>query len=148
VTKPSPEKSPVQLFDLLLDLLLSDDMPEAEVARRLRPYIRGSRKEPERLGRRYLISQGDSFTLTATFEQPAFHLYQVTVRLNSAAFAQIKAHAVALPADRTHGAEWKNEWLGLAPKLTVRKGPDRKNAVVARFLGLLPRQKFIVLTRR
>ncbi|MCB2410996.1 hypothetical protein [Hymenobacter lucidus] len=104
MTKPSPEKSPIQLFDLLLDMLLSDEMPETEVARRLKPYIQASRKEPERLGRRFLITQGSYFTLTATFEKPSFGLYQVTARLNSQAFAQIKTYALALPKEFATGA--------------------------------------------
>lgn len=145
---PAPEKSPVQLFDLLVELLLTKEMPEVLVASRLKPFVQGSRREPERLGRTYLISKGPYFTSTATFEKPSFNLYQLTVRLTPAAYAQMKAHARALPSVPETGAVWKNSWLGFWPKLTVSRGDISPQAVTARFMGGLPGQKFIVLTRR
>jgi hypothetical protein len=144
---PAPEKTPVQLFDLLLELLLTKDMPEVLVASRLKPFVQGSRREPERLGRRYLIMRGTEFQLTATFEKPTFALYQVTARLTPAAYAQIKAHARALPALPGTRAVWSNSWLGLVPSLVVSRGAAPRAAVTARFVGVLPGQKFIVLTR-
>ena len=144
---PTPEKSPAELFDVLIELLLTKDMPEVLVASRLKPFVQGSRREPERLGRTYLISKGPYFTLTATFEKPSFSLYQITARLTPAAYAQIKTHAQALPSDPSTGATWKNSWLGLLPKLVVNRGDAFKHAVSARFVGGLPAQKFIILTR-
>lgn len=141
------ENSPVQLFDLLVQLLQAQDMPEELVASRLEPFAQGSRREPERLGRRYLINQGPYFTLTATFEKPSFRLYQVTVRLTPPAYAQIKAHAQALPAMLPAGASWKNSWFSLWPKLEVSLGDAPRQVVTARFMGGLPGQKFVVLTR-
>jgi hypothetical protein len=147
VTKPTVEKTPVQLFDLLLDLLLTEDMPQATVAQRVKPFIRAARLVPEQLGRVYYIMQGPYFQLTATFEKPSFRLYQVTARLNADAFAQIKHHAQAMPAHPTSGARWENKWLGFWPKLTItRESPVRRSAT-ARFLGLLPGKKLLVLTR-
>ena len=143
---PTPEKSPAKLFDLLIELLLTTDMPEVLVASRLKPFVQGSRREPERLGRTYLISKGPYFTLTATFEKPSFSLYQVTARLTPAAYAQIKAHARTLPSV-SPTATWKNSWLGLWPQLVVNRGDASKHAVTARFMGGLPAQKFITLTR-
>ncbi|GAB3323183.1 hypothetical protein ACFQT0_27525 [Hymenobacter humi] len=140
-------KTPVHLFDLLIELLLTKDMPEVLVASRLKPFVQGSRREPERLGRTFLISKGPYFTLTATFEKPSFSLYQITARLTPAAYAQIKTHAQALPLVPTTGATWKNSWLGLWPKLVVNRGEASQHAVTARFMGGLPAQKFIILTR-
>lgn len=144
---PAPDQSPVHFFDALLNLLLNDHMTEAEVRRQLKPFTRAFRQEAQRVGRRYLVAQGSYFTLTATFEKPSFYLYQVTARLTPQSFALIKAHALTLPAVPSAGAAWQNDWLGLAPKLTVSRGNTARQAVVARFVGLLPRQKFIVLTR-
>ncbi|MCI1189762.1 hypothetical protein MON38_20255 [Hymenobacter sp. DH14] len=141
---PNPEKTPVQLFDLLLELMLTKDMPEVLVASRLKSFVQGSRREPERLGRTYFICKGLYFTLTATFEKPSFCLYQITARLTPTAYAHIKAHAQALPQP---GTVWKNSWLGLWPQLQVSRGDASRPAVTARFMGLLPGQKFIVLTR-
>lgn len=144
---PTSEKSPVQLFDLLLDLLLTKEMPEVLVASRLKPFVQGSRREPERLGRTYLIGKSPSFTLTATFEKPSFSLYQVTMRLTAPAYAQIKAHAQALSTARRGGTVWKNSWLGLWPTLVLSPDNTSTPTVTARFMGVLPGQKFIVLTR-
>ncbi|WP_188548868.1 hypothetical protein [Hymenobacter qilianensis] len=141
------EKSPVQLFDLLVELLLSKDVPEKLVASRLKPFVRASRPEPDRLGRKFLITQGPGFQLTATFEKPTFDLYQVTARLTPAAYAQIKAHAQALASVPKTGAAWKNSWLGLWPQWKVSRGDAPRQAVTARFMGVLPGQKFIVFTR-
>ncbi|MCB2380291.1 hypothetical protein LGH70_22055 [Hymenobacter sp. BT635] len=144
---PSPDKTPVQLFDLLVELLLTTDMPEVLVASRLKPFVQGTRREPERLGRTYFICKGPYFTLTATFEKPSFSLYQITARLTPPAYDQIKAHAQALPLMPPAGAVWKNSWFGLWPKLDMSRGDALRPAVTARFMGLLPGQKFIVLTR-
>lgn len=148
MSKSPAEKTPVQLFDLLVQLLLAKDMPEEVVASRLKPFVQGSRREPERLGRTFLITKGPSFTLTATFEKPSFNLYQVTARLSPVAYARIKAHAQALPALLPAGAVWKNSWLGLFPKLEVSLAEGPRQAVTARFMGGLPGQKFIILTRK
>lgn len=147
MSKSPAEKSPVQLFDLLLELLLTQAMPEERVASRLSPFAQGARREPERFGRRYLINQGPYFTVTATFETPSFALYQFTARLTPVAYAQIKAHAQALPLVPAARVIWKNRWLGLWPTLEVSRGDAPRPAVTARFMGVLPGQKFIVLTR-
>ena len=147
MTTPIIEKTPVQLFDLLLDLLLTEDMPQAAVAQRLKPFIRGGRLMPERLGWVYYIMKGPYFQLTAAFERPSFRLYQVTARFNPEAFAQIKEHAQALPILPTGGAKWENKWFGFWPKLTLTRQGNVKTFVTARFMGLLPGRKLIVLTR-
>jgi hypothetical protein len=144
---PSQNSTPTELFDLLLEFLLAEDMPQATVSRRLKGFIHAARQVPERLGRTYLIAQGAGFQLTATFEKPSFRLYQITARLSPQVFAEMKAHAQQLPALPNGNATWKNEWLGLWPKLTVQHEGASQKGVSARFLGLLPSQKFIVLTR-
>lgn len=147
MTKPAVEKTPVQLFDLLLELLLTQDMPQATVASRLKPFIRASRLVPEQLGRTYYITEGPYFKLTAVFEKPSFNLYQVTARLQPAAYAQMKAYAHSMPDTPAYGAKWQNKWLGLWPKLTLQTSGAVKKSATARFMGLVPRQKLIVLTR-
>ncbi|WP_460623589.1 hypothetical protein [Hymenobacter tenuis] len=141
------EKTPTQLFDLLVELLLAEEMPQPVVARRLQPFIAAARLVPEQLGRTYYIMQGPYGQLTATFEKPSFRLYQVTARLVPAAYAQIKEHAQALPAGPAWASRWENKWLGLWPRLVVSSNGTVRKSVKARFLGLLPKQKFIVLTR-
>ncbi|RYU84800.1 hypothetical protein [Hymenobacter persicinus] len=148
MSKSPIEKSPVQLFDLLVELLLAKDMPEVVVASRLKPFVYATRKEPDRLGRKFLILKGAGFQLTATFEKPSFNLYQVTARLTPSAYAQIKAHAQALASVTQTEMVWSNSWFGLWPALKVSRGDAPRQAVTARFMGLLPGQKFIVLTRR
>lgn len=147
MSKFPAETTPVQLFDLLVELLLHKDVPQVLVASRLKPFIRATRQEPDRLGRKYLITQGAGFQLTATFEKPTFDLYQVTARLTPTSYAQIKAHAQALPAVPGIRVVWRNSWLGLWPKLEVSRGNAPRAAVTARFIGMLPGQKFIILTR-
>lgn len=147
VTNLSPEKTPVQLFDVLLELLLTEDMPQPVVARRLQAFLTAARLVPEQLGRTYYIMQGPCGQLTATFEKPSFRLYQVTARLTPAAYAQMKQHAQALPASPAYASRWQNKWLGWWPRLVVTSPGAGAKTVMARFLGLLPKQKFIVLTR-
>ncbi|MBJ6111763.1 hypothetical protein JAO73_22265 [Hymenobacter sp. BT523] len=147
MSKNAVVKPPAQLFDLLLELLLAQDMPQPLVASRLKPFIQASRLVPEQLGRTYLILQGAGFQLTATFEKPSFRLYQVTARLAPEVFAHMKEHAQALTPGPEVAVSWKNQWLGLWPKLTVQPHSNPQNGVSARFMGWLPAQKFIVLTR-
>jgi hypothetical protein len=130
----------------LLKLLQADAMPEAVVVRQLKAFVRATRRVPERLGRTYLISKGTDFQLTAVFEKPAWNLYQVTLRLTPAAYEQVRAHALALAA-ATPEATWQNAWLGLLPKLVVRLPGASPRPVTARFTGLLPNLKVVVLTR-
>lgn len=142
------ESSP-RLFDLLLTLLLAENMPEATVVQRLKAVAKATRHMPERLGRKYLIIKGAQFQLTAVFEKPTFNLYQVTLRLLPAAYAQVKAHARVLPTANPNGpvAEWHDEWFGLLPMLVVHQPGLGTRRVTARFTGLLPGFKFVVLTR-
>lgn len=141
------EKTSVHLFDLLLELLLAEEMPQPIVAGRLKPFVQASRQVPEQLGRTYLITQGAGFQLTATFEKPSFRLYQVTARLSPEVFAHMKKHAQTLTIGAEVTVSWKNQWLGLWPKLTVQLHSNPHKGVSARFMGWLPTQKFIVLTR-
>jgi hypothetical protein len=137
------DESPTRLFDLLLALLLAENMPEATVVQRLKAVAKVTRHMPERLGRKYLVIKGTQFQLTAVFEKPSFNLYQVTLRLQSAAYAQVKAHARALPAVNPTGqiAEWRNDWFGLLPQLLVRPpAPGIRRVTV-------PNLRFVVLTR-
>lgn len=145
--KTAVKKTPTQLFDLLVELLLAEDMPQATVANRLQPFVQASRLVPEKLGRTYLITQGAGFQLTATFEKPSFRLYQVTARLTSGVYNQMKEHAQTLTTGSGGRVTWKNQWLGAWPKLTVQPHSNSPSGVSARFMGWLPTHKFLVLTR-
>jgi hypothetical protein len=143
------EEPACRLFDLLLTLLLAENMPQATVAQHLKAVAQATRHVPERLGRKYLIIKGAGFQLSAVFEKPSFNLYQVTLRLQPAAYAQVKAHARSLPTASPRGvvAEWRNEWFGLLPKLVVYQPRPELGQVTARFTGPLPHIKFVVLTK-
>ncbi|UPL51286.1 hypothetical protein [Hymenobacter sublimis] len=142
-----PATTPAALFDLLLTLLQAEAMPPDEVLRRLKPLATATRQVPERLGRSYLIVKGPLYQLTAVFEKPTFSLYQVTLRLDPAAFTQVKQHAHALPARAPATAEWSTGWFGLWPRLLVRHPGPPERQVTARFTSLLPSHKVVVLTR-
>lgn len=120
-------------------------MPQAAVLKQLKPLAKATREVPAKLGRTYLITKGAFYQLTAVFEQPSWNLYQVTLRLDPAAYAQLKDHARNLPA--ASGAEWKNAWLGLWPKLVLRPAGPPTTRVTARFVSLLPGTRVVVLTR-
>jgi hypothetical protein len=139
----------IQLFKLLCDLLPTE-ATEAAVRQRLKPLTTAVDPVRRQFGRTYLTLGGVSFKLTAVFEAPALHLYQVTLRVTPAAYAAIRAFARALPgaaAPTLAGtAEWQNSWLGLLPRLRLRPAAGGKG-VSARFVGLMPTKKVIVLTQ-
>jgi len=129
----------------LVRLLQTDAMPQAAVLKHLKPLAKATREVPAKLGRNYLITKGTFYQLTAVFEQPNWNLYQVTLRLDPAAYAQLKAHARSLSA--ATGAEWKNAWLGMWPKLVLHTPGPPATQVTARFVSLLPGTRMVVLTR-
>lgn len=81
------ETTPVQLFELLVRLLQAAVMPQAAVLKQLKPLATATREVPAKLGRTYLITKGSFYQLTAVFEQPSWNLYQITLRLDPAAYA-------------------------------------------------------------
>lgn len=136
-----------QLWDLLVDLLLTDSVTEAMVASRLKPFITASHNEPERVGRTFFVAEGPYFTLTATFEKPSSTLYQVTLRLRKHAFTQLRAYAQYGLATPTTAVKWYTSWFSLWSKVVVTKPAKGPQKVVGLFMGLVPKQKFIILTR-
>jgi hypothetical protein len=145
-----PLAEPVRLFELLSGLLQTGAATQATVQQRLKPFANAAAPVQTRLGRAYLTLGGAFFQLTAIFEGPALHLYQVTLRVTPAAYAAIKSFARDLPGAAAPtlagAAEWQNSWLGLLPRLRLRPAAGGKG-VSARFVGLMPTKKVIVLTQ-
>jgi hypothetical protein len=144
-----PSEAPVRLFELLSGLLQTGATTQTTVQQQLKPFTKAAAPVQTRLGRTYLTLGGEFFQLTATFEGPTPHLYQVTLRVAPAAYAAIKSFARDLPGaggPLSRAAEWQNSWLGLLPRLRLRPAAGSKG-VSARFVGLMPTKKVIVLTQ-
>jgi hypothetical protein len=144
-----PLAEPVRLFELLSGLLQTGTATQATVQQRLKPFANAAAPVQTRLGRAYLTLGGAFFQLTAIFEGPALHLYQVTLRVTPAAYAAIRAFARDLPGaggPLSQAAEWQNSWLGLLPRLRLRPAAGQQG-VSARFVRLMPTRKVIVLTQ-
>jgi|GEM_PF-1880520 len=112
--------APVRLFELLSGLLQTGAVTQTTVQQQLKLFTKAAASVQTRLGRTYLTLGGAFFQLTATFEGPTPHLYQVTLRVAPAAYAAIKSFARDLPGaggPLSQAAEWQNSWLGLLPRL-------------------------------
>jgi len=146
-----PLEAAIRLFNLLCDLLPTE-ATEASVRQQLQPLTTAASLVHRRLGRTYLTLGGEFFQLTAIFEGAGRHLYQVTLRVTPPAYAAIKTFARTLPgaadSSPTVTAEWRNSWLGLVPHLSLRPLKKTGKGISTHFIGLLPRKKVIILTRR
>jgi hypothetical protein len=143
-------EAPIRLFNLLCELLPAG-ATETTVRQRLKPLTTGSSPLRSQLGRTYLTLGGEFFQLTAIFEGAARHLYQVTLRVTPPAYAAIKTFARTVPGSADPApavaAEWRTSWLGFVPQLLLQPADGVANGVSARFVGLLPTKKVIILTR-
>jgi hypothetical protein len=142
-------EAPIRLFELLSGLLQTETATQAMVQQRLKSFTTATAPAQTRFGRTYLTLGGEFFQLTATFEGAVLHLYQITLRVTPPAYATIWAFARALPAAEptlSGAAEWQNSWLGLLPRLLLRPVAG-KPGLSARFVGLLPAKKVVVLTQ-
>lgn len=141
------------LLQVLLTLLQAKNATEVDVREQLQPLTRTTSTPAARLGHTYLGLKGDYFELTATFTAATQQLKQVSLWVTSPAFVAMKAFARALPPrgkllEKTVLAQWKNQGWGIVGHLLLRPAKGNASAVSARFVGLLPGKKLIILTRR
>lgn len=143
----------IHIFKLLLALLQAKSTTEAVVRQRLEPLAQITRSPSARLEHTYLTLKGSFFELTATFTSATQQLKQVSLWVTSPAFKEMRTLARALPPrgnllGKTVLAYWQKQWGGFFGHLLLRPAKGNASDVSARFIGMMPGKKLIVLTRR